>query len=127
MLENDSDDRVITSAIMAEFSFDVSVKFFSSGEHLLRTLTDREEKPVLIIVDQRTNNIDENSVLKQLKSGSSFNHIPVVVLGELSPSDTVDHYYREGASTFITKPSDSDLTRKKIKTFFEYWLEVAEV
>jgi hypothetical protein len=54
-------------------------------------------------------------------------HVPVVVLGEVSGDDHIKEWYRAGANTFIVKPSTVAATQKKIKTFFEYWFEVAEV
>jgi hypothetical protein len=45
----------------------------------------------------------------------------------VSANDYIKDWYKAGVNTFIVKPSSVAATRKKIKTFLEYWFDVAEV
>ena len=83
--------------------------------------------PAVILLNDQGTITARVQTLHQLKSNTSYSHIPVVVLGERSSPDYVKECYRAGASTFITKPSSINATHKKIALFFSYWFEVAEV
>lgn len=123
MLEDDSDDRLITSTALDELGINVPVIYFSDGNELLKAL-ETGKRPLLILLDYRITN--EMKLLEQLKSKESFSDIPVIVLSELAPEGAIRECYRLGANSFVIKPSDPKETLKKIKIFFQYWLEVAE-
>lgn len=123
MLEDDTDDRYITETTLRELGFNVPVKFLTYDRELINYLTHSDE-PALILLDY--NPVSGAETLKQLKSHPDFNHIPVVVLSEVSSPNHVRQCYQLGANSFIQKPRTEEMTRKKIETFFRYWFEVAE-
>jgi len=84
-------------------------------------------EPALILLNDRVTFTEREQLLPRLKANPAYSHIPVVVLGERSSPDYVKECYRAGASTFITKPSSVNTTKRKIEMFFSYWFEVAEV
>ena len=49
MLEDDSDDRYLTSDTLSELKIDVPVKYFSSSTELIRSLQ-TDARPALILL-----------------------------------------------------------------------------
>jgi two-component system, response regulator len=126
MLEDDSDDRYLTSETLAELNIDVPIHYYSSSQDLLASLSN-DPKPSLILLDY--NSIPENAkeVLKKIRQDSGLSEIPVVVLSDTDLPAYKNQCYALGASSFIKKPDNLEETQKKIGTFFKYWFEVAEV
>ena len=125
MLENDADDRYITQSEISELGIPVRLYFDIYSSDLLKRL---KEKPSLILL---SNNVmqgrNARTIIREIKSSSEWAHIPVIVLTEGIPHEHIDTLYAAGANTVIRKPYSFDDTRKKIVSFFEYWLNVAEV
>jgi CheY-like chemotaxis protein len=125
MIQTDPDDQYITESALTEIGASIPVRFISSVAELGDTITSTGEPSVILLNDRGVFH-NGAQVLKELKGDSSYRHIPVVILGEVSSADHIRQYYRNGANTFITKPSSVEGTRKKIETFFKYWFDVAE-
>jgi CheY-like chemotaxis protein len=66
-------------------------------------------------------------VLQRLRSDPSHNSVPVVILSDSDEQRYREESYRNGANSFIQKPSTLEATRDKIGTFFHYWLDVVGV
>lgn len=126
MLQADADDRYITESAIAEAGYDFSMKFIDHIDELDSFIA-KEGVPALILLSASSLIQKGYSVVRHLKSHPLCAHIPVVALGEVSADDHIKEWYRAGANTFIIKPSTLADTQKKIKTFFEYWFNVAEV
>jgi len=124
MLEDDQDDRYLTSAVMEELNIKIPLKFLSNTEDLLPTL--EQSPPLLILTDFNLHPETGFDVLQKIRCHPSFKHIPVVLLGDATNPDFVAQCYRLGANTYATKPTSMEATKNKIGLFFRYWLEVAE-
>lgn len=125
MLENDSDDRYITQSTVAELGFEIPMRY----EYYSPALPDllRHDKPAVILIAYNTSPEAGLEVLRHLRSYRDYAHIPIVVLIEDLPRLYITQYYTAGANSVIKKPSTVELTRKKIKLFFDYWFGVAEL
>jgi CheY-like chemotaxis protein len=126
MLEDDNDDRYLTEEVLSSEGIHMSVHFFTNSNEMLEALT-APRKPALVLVDSNSYPDNGISVLRKMKENVSLRDIPVVILSD----NNFDHYrsecYSAGAASYIQKPNKMDLTNKKIKTFFKYWFEVAEL
>jgi CheY-like chemotaxis protein len=124
MLVADHDDRLITSDTLQQLGHNVPIRFLARTTELFAAL--KEQTPSIILVDYNTSPDPGVEILKRLKSDERYSSIPVVILTD-SP---LWHYhaqcYSNGASTVIKKPATSQMTTQKIKTFFDYWINVAE-
>ena len=103
MLEDDRDDRYLTSEVLSELKIGVPVQFLSTSTDLMNYLL-HHPKTSLILLDY--NSIQENArqVLQKLKGDASFKSIPVVVLSDNDQDVYKNECYALGASTFIKKP-----------------------
>ena len=126
MLEEDSDDRYITSETLAALGLNVPVRYVAHSNELFSELQS-DTKPMLVITDANSKPDDGLTVLKRLKQNTDTAAIPVVILTEHRNDAFANACYAAGASTVITKPLRDDHTTQKIETFFRYWLDVAEV
>jgi CheY-like chemotaxis protein len=124
MLEDDPDDRLLTSEVLAGLPLSVAVTFLSRPADLLPTLEQAE--PLLILMDYNLNPETGLELLKRVKALPQYKHIPVILLGDLADPDFVSQCYYHGANTYATKPTTLEATKRKIGLFFQYWLEVAE-
>jgi len=126
MLQTDADDRNITELILSDIHLTIPVKFVADIDDFESFIT-VEGRPALIIISESNKKFKAVEIVKQLKSNPAYSHIPMVILAEQSPDEYIKESYAAGASTFITKPSTVELTKKKIEGFFTYWLNIAEL
>lgn len=126
MLHADEDDRQLTQSIVDEMQAGARIVYL---DHLaaIPSLLNSSGNPAVILVNNFDHLHAAIETVKKLKTDPLTDHVPVVVLGEITTPDYIRKYYRAGANSYIVKPSTIAGTRKKIKLFFEYWLAVAEV
>lgn len=124
MLEDDHDDRLLTSEVVEQLDIAMPIKFLSNTEDLFPVL--RQKEPMLILMDYNLNPETGLDVLKKLKASPSYKHIPVILLGDSTDPHFIAQCYSHGANTYATKPTTLEATKRKIRLFFQYWLEVAE-
>lgn len=124
MLEDDLDDRYLTNAVLQELNLEATLRFLSNTNSLFSTI--EASQPFLIITDFNLNPETGFDILKKIKGHRSFQHIPVVILGDSNNADFIAECYRLGASTYAIKPRTLEETKNKITLFIRYWLEVAE-
>lgn len=126
MLQADEDDRQFTQAILDELTPDFSMQFAVGLEDLPAAIAAYGE-PSVILINNQDHRHKAIEIVKQLKKNPGLDHIPLVVLGEITTPDYTRKYYRAGVNTYITKPSSMDRMQKKIRLFLDYWYEVAEI
>ena len=125
MLEDDSDDRYLTDEVVTELEMDIRIEYFSSTTSLLEAL--EKKSPALILADYNSSPENGLQLLEILKNNAVAKAVPVVILTENNYPGLRKNCYAAGASSVICKPRDMVETRHRIRTFFEYWLNVAEV
>jgi CheY-like chemotaxis protein len=123
MLEDDPDDQSLTHAIMKECDISIPIRFISHSEGIFQVL--KEATPALIIMDFNLHAETGLEVLRKIRSHQAFQHIPVVLLGDSYSASFIAECYRQGANSYIVKPTTLETTKNKIGLFFRYWLEVA--
>ncbi|MDJ1469376.1 response regulator [Cytophagaceae bacterium DM2B3-1] len=126
MLEDDPDDRMITDSIASQLDVDIQFLYLTYSNELFSAL-ESGEQPALIMLDYNSKPQNGLEILKKLKSNPAYRSIPVIVLGESASDPHIDECYQLGANSFILKPGTYDLTVHKIRTFLEYWFQVAEL
>ncbi len=128
MLEGDEHDRELSKNYFDTLQIPFEQLKFSN--EIIPFLKDKHtsgELPALLLF--ALNSVPNNGleVLKEVRRTEIFKHIPVIILGEHTQEELIKECYANGASTFINKPLGSALTDLSIKTFIQYWFEVAEL
>lgn len=126
MLEDDSDDRYITTSTIEELALPVEVTFFSKSYQFLEFLS-TAKKSSLILVDYNSTPDNGLVVLTKIKAMDVHKGTPVIVLSDSLVSRYRDECYACGASSFIQKPSRLIKTQEVIQLFFSYWITIAGV
>ena len=83
------------------------------------------ECPSLIILDLNLPKKDGREILKEVKNNEKLKRIPIVVLTTSSDEQDIMAAYGNGASAYLTKPSDFNEFEELIKTFEDFWLKWA--
>ena len=125
MLEDDSDDRYITTSTIEELNLPIEVKFFSKSYQFLEFLA-TAERSSLILVDYNSKPDNGLAVLIKVKEMDVHKGTPLIILSDSSVSKYKDECYASGASSFIQKPSRLKKTKEVIQLFFSYWITIAE-
>lgn len=125
MLEDDQDDRYFTSTVMKDLEITVPIRFLSNTDDLFPTL--EKGIPTLILMDYNLQPETGLELLQKIRSHPSFQHIPVVLLGDIANPDFITQCYMYGANSYAIKPTTMHATKLKIELFFRYWLEVVEL
>ncbi|MEO6301709.1 MAG: response regulator, partial [Bacteroidia bacterium] len=128
MLENDQHDRETSSNYFDPNQ--IRVEFLQFSNEVIPFLNDKEKSnslPALILLSMNSLPEIGLTVLNNIKAIEQFKHIPVIVLGENTQPELVKACYGAGASTFVNKPFTSQLTDISIRSFIQYWFEVAEL
>lgn len=126
MLENDQDDRYITQTTLRELGLNIPVRYEYYSPSLL-DLIGENDRPSLVLLAYNTTPENGLVIVKEFKTHPGYAHIPVIVLTEELQNEWVRQYYRAGANSVVKKPNSVVLTREKVKAFFDYWFNVAEV
>ena len=123
MLESDADDRQLTKEILQELQMPVQLTFFDNSEALTNAV--QTTAPSLLLIADNSVPSNTLQLLEALKKSPQSAEIPAVVLSESDASSYVAACYIAGAATVVKKPLSMESTRRKIRLFFQYWLEVA--
>ena len=126
MLQADEDDKFLTESILEEMQETIPMRFIARINEMDEMIA-TAGLPAVILINNQDHRHKAIDVIKYLKADTRLDHIPIVVLGEITSPDYIRQYYRAGANTYITKPSTIAATRKKIQLFLAYWFDVAEI
>ena len=126
MLQADEDDQFLTESILLEMQQKIHMQFISTVKQMDLAIAEWGP-PTVILVNNNNHRHSAISLLRLLKADPQLDHIPIVVLGEITTPEYIRQFYRAGANSYIIKPSNIDTAKKKIGTFLDYWFTVAEV
>jgi CheY-like chemotaxis protein len=112
--EDDPDDLLLMLEAFRETGFLGEIHAVKDGQEALDYLHKRGKfeakqtapRPDLILLDLNLPGLDGHEVLGQIKSDSTLQLIPVVVLTTSQDRQDVVRSYSAGASSYITKPQD---------------------
>jgi CheY-like chemotaxis protein len=78
-------------------------------------------RPDLILLDLNMPKKDGFEVLQEMKQDEELKSIPVIVFTTSERGEDVVNSYRNGASTFITKPTRLDELASTVENIVHYW------
>ena len=127
LVEDNLAEATLLASVLEEVDGKFRLSIARDGEeaihHLLRHAAMTADRPDLILLDLDLPRMNGHEVLKFVKADLVMQSIPVIVLScSESPSD-IASAYRQGASSYLTKPSDIDRTVDMVRTIKRYWLD----
>jgi CheY-like chemotaxis protein len=122
MADDDDDD-----CTLAKEAFEASgalgiIHCVEDGIELLKYLSNSVPLPALILLDLNMPQKDGRQILKELKSTSVFQGIPVVVLTTSREEKDITYSQKMGADSFITKPATFGEWVGIMKSLADTWL-----
>ncbi len=128
-VENDEDDQYITRQFFSEHAVDTVV--FNDGAEMMQYLRDcvsrKSPLPAVILLDYHLMPGTAVDIIKIIRRESAFAHIPLVVLSGTKSEEIVRECYKNGANSFIQKPSRVQDIDQKVSSFLTYWLQTVEL
>ena len=129
MADDDPEDCLVVKEAFQESGLAHRIDFVHDGEELLDYLhcrgSFRTRKPTgppdLILLDLNMPKKDGRETLCQVKDDPQLRPIPVVVLTTSTAKDDIGFSYRQGASSYITKPTTFRNWVSLASTLSSYW------
>lgn len=84
-------------------------------------------RPDLILLDLNMPRMNGREFLAKIKSESTLNNIPVIVLTTSDVERDVVSTYHLGASSYITKPMDIEQFIEVVRQIESYWFNVVRL
>ena len=112
LADDDQDDAELFGEALAEIDPAIHFHHVDDGEAVLDFLKNHNgESPDIIFLDLNMPGMDGWECLRQLKSNSAFEGIPVIVYSTSSHQRDKDRAIQLGATGLISKPSSYRLLR----------------
>jgi len=121
LAEDDDDDYLIFSLAVDDItSVRVELKRAENGDILMRLLD--EKHPDLLFLDLLMPCKDGRQCIREIRSNSKFDSLPIIVYSSMSDLESIEFCYREGTNLYARKPSSlSDLKSILEKIFAMDW------
>ena len=121
LAEDDDDDYLIFSLAVNDItSVRVELKRAENGDILMRLLDERH--PDLLFLDLLMPCKDGRQCIREIRSNSKFDSLPIIVYSSMSDLESIEFCYREGTNLYARKPSSlSDLKSILEKIFAMDW------
>ncbi|HVR74251.1 MAG TPA: response regulator [Planctomycetota bacterium] len=135
VVEDDSDDRLLTAEAFTECGSPHEVHFVEDGEEALDYLNRRGKYdnmrqqllPGLILLDLNMPRKDGREVLREIKASVTLRQTPVVILTTSMAEEDIQMAYELGVSSFIVKPERFESLVSTIRLLCEYWFSLVKL
>jgi two-component system, response regulator len=132
LVEDDPQDVELTLRAFRSENVQGRIEVARDGEEALDFLFCRgdykhrspDQPPTLVLLDLKLPKIGGLQVLREVKSSTECQSIPVVVLTSSGEQRDVIESYRLGVNGYIQKPVDIGEFRRAIRALASYWLGV---
>lgn len=131
--DDDIDDQYMIKQAFSSINLNENVFTVNDGVELLDYLHKKGKykdanilSPKVILLDLNMPKKDGRECLKEIKTNSKFNKIPVIIYSTSSNPDDISYAYEMGASSYITKPYSYRELVKIMDIFKQYWFSVVK-
>ena len=133
MAEDNENDVELTLTALQEYRLSNEVTVVHDGAEALDYLhhrgnfANRERGlPCVVLLDLKMPKLDGLEVLRQIKSDTKMQHMPVVMLTSSREEKDLVESYNLGVNAFVVKPVDFDQFLQAIKALGMFWAIVNE-
>jgi CheY-like chemotaxis protein len=120
LIEDDEIERMKFSRVASKMGNHTIIEA-ENGERALDTL-EQIESPNLIVLDLNMPKINGLEFLRILKSNSSLNYIPIIVMSTSNNRNDIKKCYEIGVSGYMIKPLHYEDYKDKISNLIGYWM-----
>ena|ERR1700733_7976059 len=126
MVENDSDDRLLTEEMFRSEGLTAKIDFIYSTV-LNGYIKNLSYKPTLIILSLNAQANDLSELILCIRHSEICRSTPLIVLSDVVRPADIEKSYALGANSLIKKPDNYADTVFKIKAFVNYWFGTVEL
>lgn len=127
LVEDCAADAVLVREAFKRADISCKLEHVTDGEQALRHLKREVERPSIVLLDLNLPGLDGHDILKQIRRQDTLRAMPVLVLSTSELSDDIERSYREGANSYIVKPSSLQEMVEVFSIFKEYWFKTASL
>ena len=131
LVEDNDGDVLLTREAFEDAQVITKLSIAKDGQEAIDFLNkpdNTEEKfPDLILLDINLPKVNGFEVLKYIKEGPRWKHIPVIMLTTSSAQKDIDKAYNGYANCYITKPVDVNDFLRVITTIESFWISIAKL
>ncbi|MEO6169237.1 MAG: response regulator [Chitinophagales bacterium] len=106
IIDDDADDRMFFKEALKEVLPSSVCLEANGGIEALQLLRKSEKLPDFIFLDINMPRMDGRECLKELKRDGKIKDVPVAMYSTSFNEETINEYYKLGASSFLNKPTD---------------------
>lgn len=124
IVDDDADDRDITRDAFNANNDKADYVSLENGDALLQYLQEKEGNslPALIMLDLNMPGKDGREALREIKSDTTFQKIPIIVFTTSSSDRDKQISYEYGANCFVTKPDTFDKLVEVTAAILKLWV-----
>ena len=115
LIEDDPDDVELLQDALARHGVLYQMEVIKDGNAAIKYFKTSEVYPEIIILDINLPKVHGRDVIVEIKSGSLFQNIPLLILTTSSSKHDMEHSYKYGADKYLLKP----VTLEQIKETVE--------
>jgi two-component system, response regulator len=131
LAEDDEDDALLIRDAAKEAGFGDDLKLVADGQELLDYLKRRGKYadesawpfPDLILLDLNMPRKDGREALREIRTDSKLQHLPVVVLTTSQQEEEIVRSYDLGVAGYVVKPPSFEALVGIMKALGDYWLQ----
>lgn len=123
MVDDDSDDQLLFKDAIREIAPTICCDVANNGIEALDHLENISPPPSIIFLDLNMPLMDGFECLATLKTMAGFSEIPVIIFTTSNHEKDIKRSLSMGAYQFITKPTDYNLLKIKLKEILENILQ----
>lgn len=129
VVEDSVEDFEVLERAFRKAEFDIPLHRCKSGEEAISLLYREGEyefypknsDPSMILLDLNMPGLGGQALLENVKDDDRLRHIPIIVLSTSSNNDDITLSYKNGANSYIQKPSDMHGYVDMVKNIKDYW------
>lgn len=128
IVDDDADDREIIRDAFLTKRAEPEYVFIENGDQLMEYLNQQKDNgllPSLVLLDLNMPGKDGREALKEIKSNSNFQGIPIVIFTTSSSGRDKQSAYNLGANCFVTKPDTFNKLVDLTDSIGQLWLSEA--
>lgn len=95
-------------------------------DHLRTKRKSTGDLPALILLDLNLPKLDGHEILSFIKSDSSLQHVPVVILTSSVHRKDLELSYKLHANSYVTKSSNSEQFARDLESIVHYWCSTSQ-
>ena len=115
LVDDDSDDQLFFTDALSEVNPDIECITAKNGLEAIVHLKTISPMPTIIFLDLNMPFMNGFECLAELQKENKFKNIPVVIYSTSSNTIDVERTKEMGAKHFMTKPSDFNILKTKLR------------